>query len=171
MRANGSSPAKQPSETIGGFLNPRDFRGEESMVAERRLQPPDLSRQGLQARTQWAEELHTFFQLDERVGPPVGQSLRGFGATRGQQDTNTLSAGRITGPVRFVSKLLEDWRLDDRATCALLGFEESDVQYVQDLLSGRISLRGRDVRHRIALLLQVRETLDGLFRNLDVEND
>jgi uncharacterized protein (DUF2384 family) len=96
---------------------------------------------------------------------------RALGETQEQWGAATLSRGRQTGPVRFVQKLLQDWHLDEKGACLLLGFEESEASYVRDLLSGRISLRGRDVKHRIALLLQIREALDSLFRSLDVEND
>ena len=99
---------------------------------------------------------------------PRKQALVGAQEQRGAA---TLSRGRQTGPVRFVQKLLQDWRLDEKGGCLLLGFEESEASYVSDLLSGRVSLRGRDVKHRIAILLQIREALDNLFRSLDVEND
>jgi hypothetical protein len=88
-----------------------------------------------------------------------------------RQDAVSLPRGRLTGPVRFVQKLLQDWHLDERAACLILGFEESETSYVEDLLAGRVSLRGRDVKHRIAFLLQIRETLDRLFRDLEVENE
>ena len=60
------------------------------------------------------------------------------------------SRNRITGPVRFVGNLLRTWRLERRAAAALLGFEEIDLPYADDVLDGRRALSaGRDVRDRI----------------------
>ena len=38
-------------------------------------------------------------------------------------------------------------------------------------LNGIVTLRGRDVRDRIAYLFAIRATLSSLFRDLDVENE
>lgn len=79
---------------------------------------------------------------------------------------------RITGPVRFVGNLLRTWRLERRASAALLGFEQIDLPYVYDVLDGRRALpAGRDIKDRIAYLFQIRRTLFGLFRDEEVEND
>lgn len=79
---------------------------------------------------------------------------------------------RITGPVRFIGNLLRTWRLERRASAALLGFEQTDLPYVYDVLDGRHALpAGRDIKDRIAYLFQIRRTLSGLFRDEEVEND
>ena len=81
------------------------------------------------------------------------------------------TTGRLTGPVQFVWKLMDSWRLDKRDVVHLLGCDPEDYEYISAVLDGRRQLRGRDVRHRIAHLFCIRRTLWSLFRDLDVEND
>jgi hypothetical protein len=78
---------------------------------------------------------------------------------------------RISGPVQFVLKLLESWRLSKDDAVLLLGFDQKDNGFVQAVLAGTADLHGRDVRDRIAHLFHIRQTLSSLFRNLDVENE
>ena len=78
---------------------------------------------------------------------------------------------RLSGPVQFVLKLLDYWRLSRDDAVTLLGFDSTDSDYVKDILSGMASLRGRDVRDRIAHLFHIWTTLSSLFRDRDVEND
>lgn len=91
--------------------------------------------------------------------------------TRMAQERFGETTGRLTGPVRFVRKLMDSWRLDCADVVGLLGCHREDLKYVSDILNGRRQLRGRDVRDRIAHLFIIRKTLWSLFRNLDVEND
>lgn len=44
---------------------------------------------------------------------------------------------RISGPIQFVHKLLKTWKLDRRNAGALLGFGESEVGELLDILEGR----------------------------------
>ena len=78
---------------------------------------------------------------------------------------------RLTGPVQFVRKLMDSWRLDNGDVVRLLGCDPEDFEYISAVLDGRRQLRGRDVRDRIAHLFCIRRTLWSLFRDLDVEND
>lgn len=78
---------------------------------------------------------------------------------------------RLTGPIQFISKLLEIWKLESSDAAPLLGFERSDWPYVNDLLNGRVALAGRDVKDRIAYLFHIRSTLSALFRSEEVENE
>lgn len=78
---------------------------------------------------------------------------------------------RISGPVQFVLKLLENWRLSRDDAVLLLGFDQTDNSLVQAILAGVADLHGRDVRDRIAHLFHIRQTLSSLFRDLDVENE
>ena len=78
---------------------------------------------------------------------------------------------RISGPVQFVSKLLENWRLNRDDAVLLLGFDQKDNGLVQAVLAGVADLHDRDVRDRIAHLFHIRQTLSSLFRDLDVENE
>ena len=78
---------------------------------------------------------------------------------------------RLTGPVRFVLKLMECWGLPRDQVVGLLGFDQCDADHVAAVLDGIETFRGRDVRDRIAYLFAIRATLRSLFRDLDVENE
>ena len=79
--------------------------------------------------------------------------------------------GRVTGPVQFVRKLMESWRLDESCAVSLLGYGHEEIEYVSAVLAGSRHLAGRDVKDRIAHLFCIRRTLWSLFRDLDEEND
>ncbi len=76
---------------------------------------------------------------------------------------------RLTGPVRFVSKLLETWELQLDSAVSLLGL--GSLSDAEDVLAGQSALNGRDAEDRIVHLFQIRKTLSALFRNADVENE
>ena len=78
---------------------------------------------------------------------------------------------RLPGPIQFLKQLLRTWHLRQGDAIPLLGLEETDLPYVADLLDGRVTVRGRDVKHRIAYLFRIRKTLSSLFRDVEVEND
>lgn len=78
---------------------------------------------------------------------------------------------RLTGPIEFILKLLEFWRLERGDAVGLLGFDQNDADHVAAVLDGRERFRGRDVKDRIRQLYSIRKTLWSLFRNLDDEND
>ena len=79
--------------------------------------------------------------------------------------------GRLTGPIQFVLKLLEFWRLEPTDAVRMLGFDHADAGHVAAVLAGNEQFRGRDVRDRISHLFWIRNTLWSLFRDLEVEND
>ena len=78
---------------------------------------------------------------------------------------------RITGPVKFLRKLLATWRLSNQDAVALLGFDEPDADRARDLLAGRADLKGRDVTDRIVCLFQIRKTLHSLLQDETAENE
>ncbi len=78
---------------------------------------------------------------------------------------------RPSGPVQFIGKLLEFWDLDRFDAGRLLGFEETDADYVDRILEGTECLRGRDVRERITHLFWICKSLRSLFQDLEVENE
>ncbi len=78
---------------------------------------------------------------------------------------------RLAGPVQFVLKLIDFWRLDNQDTVRLLGYDLEDSEYILAVLDGKRQLRGRDARDRIAHLFYIRKILWSLFRNLDIENE
>src|SRR6266446_462236 len=55
-----------------------------------------------------------------------------------------FGSGRIAGPMQFFLKLLDVWRLTRDDATALLGYEPTERQTVNDLLEGRESLKGKD---------------------------
>ena len=79
--------------------------------------------------------------------------------------------GRITGPIKFVNKLLATWQLGAEKACILLGIEPSQLSYVNAVLQGNETLTGRDAKDRIAHLFQIRQFLSTLFRDEAVENE
>ena len=78
---------------------------------------------------------------------------------------------RLTGPVQFIVKLLDTWKLEPDKAAVLLGFEESGNDQVERILSGREPLSGRDAKDRIMHLFHVRRTLSALFQDREVENE
>ena len=85
--------------------------------------------------------------------------------------TSGETAGKLSGPVQFVWKLMDFWRLDRPDAVRLLGYDPEDMEYVSAVLDGRQRLGGRDLSDRIAHLFYIRRTLWSLFRDLDAEND
>ena len=77
---------------------------------------------------------------------------------------------RPIGPIQFFNTILKTWRLDKSDTIALLGLDPSDQDYAYDLLVGHKAVKGRDVKDRLAYLIQIRMMLSGLFRDEAVEN-
>ena len=112
-----------------------------------------------------------------RWSTPDVDVLRASMAHSGSYEENSIhliriaSRKRLTGPVRFVWKLKEFWRLRGDQVVGLLGFDQADTDHVVAALHGIVTLRGRDVRDRIAYLFAIRATLSSLFRDLDVENE
>lgn len=78
---------------------------------------------------------------------------------------------RVTGPVQFLNNLLESWQLESTHATVLLGLDPGDESYAGAVLTGRVPLKGRDAKDRIAHLYQIRKTLSALFRDEAVENE
>jgi hypothetical protein len=76
---------------------------------------------------------------------------------------------RLTGPVKFLKKLLESWSLSELEVTLMLGLEPSQVGTIRNILHGTLSLRGNDVKERINVLFDIRKTLDALLRDENVE--
>ena len=92
-------------------------------------------------------------------------------ATPPQSRETPRSPVRLTGPVQFIVKLLDTWKLEPDKAAVLLGFEESGKYHVERILSGREPLYGRDAKDRVVHLLHVRGTLSALFQDREVENE
>lgn len=82
-----------------------------------------------------------------------------------------LPRGRVTGPVRFAATIMDNWHVSLSDITRLLGFEPADQRFVQDILSGLATPRGRDFKDRIACLYTLHTLLVGLFRNKEAVNE
>ena len=78
---------------------------------------------------------------------------------------------RLTGPVQFIVKLLDTWKLEPDKAAVLLGFEEFGSDHVKRILSGLEPLYGRDAKDRVVHLIHIRGTLSALFQDREVENE
>ena len=78
---------------------------------------------------------------------------------------------RLTGPIQFLTMLLDTWHLESKDAASLLGLESRDMRYVGELLKGSAFLKGKDAEQRIAQLFRIRKTLFALFRDEEAENE
>lgn len=78
---------------------------------------------------------------------------------------------RPIGPIQLFDAILKTWQLDESHAIVLLGLDPDDQGYAADLLAGRKVIKGRDIKDRLAYLIQIRMTLSGWFRNETVENE
>ena len=78
---------------------------------------------------------------------------------------------RLTGPVQFLLKLLEYWKLQREDAAGLLGFDKSESDFVVKVLQGHALLRGRDARDRLSHLFFIRKSLRNFFRDMETENE
>lgn len=78
--------------------------------------------------------------------------------------------GRVTGPVQVFNNIINTWNVSQLEASQMLGFENTELAYVADILNGNITLRGRDPKDRIANLFVIRSSLASLFRNTKTEN-
>ena len=86
-----------------------------------------------------------------------------------QPDIGTLH--RLTGPIQFIIKLLNSWNIKKQEAVSLLGFEESESDFVGQVLQGHELLRGRDAKDRLSHLFSIRKSLHYFFQDLKAEND
>ena len=86
-------------------------------------------------------------------------------------EIQTRQPGRIAAPVQFISKLLTTWNLAERDAAWLLGFEETEEIHVENIMSGRAPLTGRDIKDRIACLFEIRRALSAWLQDDAVENE
>ena len=171
-----------PSDPAEGTLN--DGPRKVSPVGEHRdtlsKAPAELLRTGTSARmllvifqSRSSRETGAFLRRSRRFSwsdlPPSPKRARQ--AIAHELEDTPRPRVRLAGPVQFILKLLETWKLERDKAAVLLGFEESDGDRVERILSGSEPLSGRDTKDRIVHLLHVRKTLSALFRNREVENE
>ena len=125
------------------------------------------------SRSRASREMGAFRRRSRRFSwndlPPSPKRTRQ--AIAHELEDTTRPRVRLAGPVQFILKLLETWKLERDKAAVLLGFEESDGDRVERILSGSEPLSGRDTKDRVVHLLHVRKTLSALFRNREVENE
>lgn len=85
--------------------------------------------------------------------------------------SESVEEHRLTGPIQFILKLLDYWKLNRKDAVSLLGFEESESEFVVGVLEGNELLRGRDAKDRLSHLFSIRKSLHYFFRDLETEND
>lgn len=135
----------------------------------------EVGQDGDQWRLSWSRLKETSSETQDE------SNISGTAVNRPRLDLDDLEAstlgglgelaGRLTGPIQFVRKLMECWRLDRKEMVRLLGYDPDDAEYGLAVLDGKLPLHGRDVRDRIAHLFCIRRTLWSLFRDLEVENE
>jgi len=76
----------------------------------------------------------------------------------------------VSGPVKLFSKIIELWELDKENASRLLGFEDGQMEYVSKVLDGEEPLRSKDAKDRIIHMFKIRQRINGLFKDLEVEN-
>jgi len=159
VRPSGTSPVSQ-LRGVGhlkpaGALQPTEFRAK---VRPRETMQEDVW------RTCRFELKHSHPRTAPSSAPPD---------TAGLISAPHISPYRahVTGPVRFLSNLLESWQLEATQAIVLLGLDPGDEPYAGAVLTGRAPLKGRDAKDRIAHLYQIRKTLSALFRDESVENE
>ena len=90
---------------------------------------------------------------------------------RDAKKNKSFRESRPIGPIQLFNTILKTWQLDESHAIVLLGLEPSDQDYAADLLAGRKVVKGRDVKDRLAYLIQIRMTLSGWLRNEAIENE
>ena len=78
---------------------------------------------------------------------------------------------RLTGPVQFMAKLIETWRLKPETASAMLGFGSEGGEQLQRILCGKETLDAEEQKERIVHLFRIRATLAALFEDERVENE
>ena len=86
-------------------------------------------------------------------------------------EEQSSSSQDLPVPVRLILRLLEDWQLEKDDAASLLGFEDSELDYVSDVRSGYDLIERQNAKPRIANLLYIRKSLWIFFQDLEVEND
>ena len=78
---------------------------------------------------------------------------------------------RLNGSIQFILSLLDCWNLKRKEAINLLGFEETEYEFVIKVLEGNELLRGRDAKDRLSHLFCIRKSLHDFFQDLKSENE
>lgn len=127
-----------------------------------------LSQQAFLART----SLTGFPQLDpggQRFEPEV-PSYQSFVRTYDPANDPIAAQPRLGAKEEVFAKLLQFWNLDAQAGAALLGYQASGVQQLEDILNAVAYFKTQDEFDRVAELFEIRRLLHGLLRDREAEN-
>lgn len=89
--------------------------------------------------------------------------------SQGQPVESPYRPERLTGPVRFLKALIDSWELNLHDASRLLGYEDADRGAAEALLEGRTSVRGVDLKTRIATLFRIKAIAGELFRDGELQ--
>ena len=160
-------PGLQSSPGHAGALGALRFNGSRNVLGDAAFHPDvDPGRGGWWANLGAPEAAVESDSASPRLFGSFGMA----GAAFVPDLRGIAEPARLPGPIQFVGKLLEFWRLEDGDAVRLLGFDEHDADYVASVLTGGQPFRGRDVRERIAHLFRIRSILSALFRDRETEN-
>lgn len=162
LHSSEAAPDRE-SRFIAGFGYRQTFRDDP--------RPLSIALLVREVRTRVAEAPEGMESLGYQPDRGLAPYIRSEPLFRARREMFAPEQRRISGPIQFVLKLLENWRLDKNEAALLLGFDETEEGLVRAVFDGREAFHGRDVRDRIAHLFEIRKTLSGLFRDLEVEND
>jgi hypothetical protein len=124
----------------------------------------ETSRQSY-SEAQASEETRRVYE--EWLAKTVAQGFTIFTSQGPQPKESPFKPDRLTGPVQFLGKLIEAWDIMPSDARLLLGFEDDAM--AEAVLAGRTSLRGVDVKARIAALFRIKSLLGQLLRDVSVE--
>ena len=169
-----SLPARIPEHEPWSSTPPGRRRDKRSKALSVPLRMKAVARMmAIVGRSSSASETSSFFKQLGKFSWEVSlsTSVRAGIITSRRGSETPQPPVRLTGPVQFIVKLLDTWKLAPDNAAVLLGFEESGRDRVERILSGREPLSGRDAKDRIVHLLHVRGTLSALFQDREVENE
>ena len=99
-------------------------------------------------------------------------------ALQKKEDNKLVSRGAQIAAATLFKNLKNDWALSEKEMVTLLGlnFDASGQEYVENLLNNNYSFSGRDVsdrniKDRMARLIEIRIALFAIFEDHKVEND
>ena len=94
-------------------------------------------------------------------------------ALQKKEDNRLVSSGAQIAAATLFKNLKNDWELSEKEMVTLLGldFDASGQEYVENLLNNNCSFSGRDIKDRMAQLIQIRVALFAIFEDHKVENE
>ena len=76
-------------------------------------------------------------------------------------------SSRLTGPIQVLARIVAAWGLTSEECAALLDYTHAGE--AENLLNGRLTLRGRDREERVRQIFAIHAVLKALFQNPETE--